>query len=199
MFLKRTEVRSTDTKDEVLRAESKFESMSYEPHMMSMKCAAPRMMMDKCLRMDDMYGAYNLGTGYSGGQFYGQQQSISLQRGLNTHNNFLAKVGHLFPNLLKPLSIKLPQGYSHLIVHLYTEKVSVRREYSIPNSTKTEAINLTHPRLQDKSADEGWTMSREIYPLLPGEERTINRNCTWTTVSLANIIEYARTQGHTLP
>ena len=100
---------------------------------MAMKCA-PRMM-NYCGKMasHDMYGQYNLGSAYGGAQQYYNQQSITLQRGLNTHNNFLAKVGHLTPNLNKTISLKLPTGYYHLLVHAFTPHASLRREYSIPN------------------------------------------------------------------
>ena len=42
-------------------------------------------------------------------------------------------------------------------------------------------------------------MSREIYPTLAGQTREISRNCTWTTVSKSNVIDFARTRGHSLP
>lgn len=42
-------------------------------------------------------------------------------------------------------------------------------------------------------------MSREIYQVLGGKQKEISRGCSWTTVSKANVIEYAKTIGVTLP
>lgn len=42
-------------------------------------------------------------------------------------------------------------------------------------------------------------MSREIYQIHKDKKFQINRNSTWTTVSLSNIVQYAKIQGITLP
>lgn len=61
------------------------------------RCAAPRekMMMDMCYnsnsRMAEMYGGFGLAG----------DMRVTLPRSLNSHNNFLLKVGHLNHNLKK--------------------------------------------------------------------------------------------------
>lgn len=94
-----------------------------------------------------------------GGYGFGRSAEVSLQRKLNTHNNFLKEAGHLSSNIINLQSIIVPKTYSHLVVYLFYQDISIRREYSIPHSDP-ELINLTHNALVDASEKEGWTMSR---------------------------------------
>ena len=41
-------------------------------------------------------------------------------------------------------------------------------------------------------------MSREVYSLNAGDERTVNRNSQWRTVSLKDIFEFASAKRHSL-
>lgn len=45
----------------------------------------------------------------------------------------------------------------------------------------------------------GWSMSRQIYQLRKGEKKIVSRDSIWTTVSLANILQFAQIKGHKLP
>lgn len=85
-----------------------------------------------------------------GGYGFGRSAEVSLQRKLNTHNNFLKEAGHISYNLTNLTSIKVPKTYSQLVVYLFYQDISIRREYSIPHS-EPELINLTHGALVDSS------------------------------------------------
>ena len=85
--------------------------------------------------------------------------AITLQRKLNSHNNFLGQAGHLSANVKVIKGIKVPLGYNQLSVIVFTDDTSIKRDYSLPE-TKTLSINLTHSKIADKGDKEGWTMSR---------------------------------------
>lgn len=101
----------------------------------------------------DMLGSAN----YS--RMYGQQASISLNRSLNSHNNFLERVGHLHSNVKQIKSITVPKGYNQLVVYLFSGNCVIKREYSLPDS-KVEKLKLTHGVMKDHNEKTGWTMSR---------------------------------------
>ena len=92
---------------------------------MMMRCAAPRGM-----RMMDDYGYAS--SGLYGARGYPGSKTTTLARSLNSHNNFLLKVGHLSANLKKIEGIKVPKGYSHLSVYLFSGDNAVRRDYALP-------------------------------------------------------------------
>lgn len=52
--------------------------------------------------------------------------------------------------------------------------------------------------MKDESKESSWTMSREVYPVQAGEEIKVGRSSTWCTVSLANIVNFARIKGVSL-
>jgi hypothetical protein len=151
-----------------------------------MKCA-----MD-CREMDGML------FGGAAQRRYAHSSVVSLNRTLNSHNNFLYKVGHLNSNLRQITSIQVPKGYNQLVVYVFAEGYAIKREYALPES-KIEKLRLTHLAIRDADKKSGWTMSREIYQVHRGEEREISRSSTWTTVGLSNVVEYAKIQGITLP
>ena len=128
----------------------------------------------------------------------GGAPSITLQRKLNSHNNFFSQAGNLSANLKVIKGIKVPLGYSQLTVHVFSDDTLIKRDYSLPE-TKTSLINLTHSKISDKGDKEAWTMSRQIYKVNKGSQRQISRNSTWTTVSKSNVIDYAITLGFVLP
>ena len=51
---------------------------------------------------------------------------------------------------------------------------------------------------KEDAEDQAWSMSREIYSLQKGQSVKVNRNSKWCTVSLSNIINFAKTKGTTL-
>lgn len=126
--------------------------------------------------MVNMYGGFGLAG----------DMRVTLARSLNSHNNFLLKVGHLSHNLKKIEGVEVPLGYNQIVVYLFTNNISIKKEYSLPSSV-CETLKLTHNALQDVDKKSGWTMSRQIYPVKKGEKKVISRNSSWTTVSLANI------------
>lgn len=101
--------------------------------------------------LDDMY------FGGGGDRLY--PRSITLQRNINSHNNFLAQAGHLSSNIKHIKGIKVPLGYSQLTVHVFTKENAIKRDYSLPQAN-TSTISLTHSKIADKGEKEGWTMSR---------------------------------------
>lgn len=62
----------------------------------------------------------------------GVAAGVTLNRSLNSHNNFLHRVGHLSANLSKIHSIRVPKGYSHLTVYLISPTILLRRDYALP-------------------------------------------------------------------
>jgi hypothetical protein len=119
---------------------------------MASKCM-PRAMM-----MRDALGYSNECAAFGERGFY----SVALTRALNSHNNFLHKVGHLSANLKKIEGIRVPKGYSQISVVLFSGENTIKREYSLPEG-QPELLKLTHSALADESNKAGWTMSREIY------------------------------------
>jgi hypothetical protein len=98
--------------------------MMYGNHHMMAKCAMPRgMMMQDCLFGASPSNAYSA---------YPGSQKTTLTRSLNSHNNFLLRVGHLSANLKKIESIRVPKGYSHISVYLFSGDNAVRRDYALP-------------------------------------------------------------------
>ena len=59
------------------------------------KCAAPRMMMEQ----HESYGACLDDMLFGGGGAGRRRNAVTLQRKLNSHNNFLSNVGHLTSNI----------------------------------------------------------------------------------------------------
>ena len=99
-----------------------------------------------------MYDQYALKAG-------GYGSTITLQRKINSHNNFLGQAGHLSANIKEIKGIKVPLGYSQLIVQVFTNETAIKRDYSLPHANPV-AINLAHSKIADKGDKEGWTMSR---------------------------------------
>ena len=157
---------------------------------MVMKCAMPQ----SCSYERSMN---SLGYGFGGAPLAGKR-GVTLQRNMNSHNNFLANGGHLSANIAELTKIVIPKGYSQIVVYLFSETSVIKKEYSLPHE-QPQTINLSHGLLKDGNEKEGWTMSREIYSILDGEKKEISRGCTWTTVSKSNIIEFAKTKGINLP
>ena len=107
---------------------------------------------------NESYGMDMLGSA-NYPRMYGQQASISLNRSLNSHNNFLERVGHLHSNVKQIKSITVPKGYNQLVVYLFSGNCVIKREYSLPDS-KVEKLKLTHGVMKDHNEKTGWTMSR---------------------------------------
>lgn len=150
--------------------------------------------MSRGMRMHDSYGYNNESAAFNARGYY----SVTLARALNSHNNFLHKVGHLSANLKKIEGICVPKGYNQIAVFLFSGENTIKREYSLPEG-KPELLRLTHSALANENTKTGWTMSREIYQIRAGEQKEISRSSTWTTVALSNIVEYAKIQGVSLP
>jgi hypothetical protein len=89
---------------------------------------------------------------FGGGAFGGRKRpAVTLQRQLNSHNNFLAKTGHLSSNLTNLNAVTIPQGYGQLVVYLISNITILKREYPLPHG-KPSTINLAHIALTDTSA-----------------------------------------------
>jgi hypothetical protein len=96
VFLKRTEVRSTDTKDEVLAEEGMYMKKAMHAPMARMMCAKEA----ACYSQSNSRGYNNLMMDMQyGGGFGGGKRGVTLQRKFNGHNNFLSNVGHLSSNI----------------------------------------------------------------------------------------------------
>lgn len=104
---------------------------------MMYKGAMPQM--NACYDAPRMYAAQaqaqcsGLLWGSAGGQF-GRGPACTIQRSLNTHNNFLKVTGHLNSNVSALTSVKIPKGYSHIVVFLFSEDTTIKKEYSLPSS-----------------------------------------------------------------
>ena len=83
------------------------------------KCA---MMREKCSDMYNEYSNLRLGGAHL----------ITLQRKLNSHNNFFSQSGYLSANLKVIKGIKVPLGYNQLTVHVFTDDTLIKRNYSLP-------------------------------------------------------------------
>jgi len=114
-------------------------------------------MMKCAMRMDQNQSQRMYDNLYAGGA-YGSR-AITLQRKVNSHNNFHAQAGHLSANIKQIKSIKVPLGYNQLSVHIFTNETAIKRNYSLPQANPS-TINLTHSKIADKGEKEGWTMSR---------------------------------------
>ena len=110
---------------------------------------------------DVLFGAGGGGAG---------KRAVTLQRSLNSHNNFLASAGHLSANHKVSAQISIPQGYSHIIVYLFHGQTATKREYSLPHCPP-EKIPMTHSALTDPEPTQGWSMSREIHQVPAGSTR----------------------------
>lgn len=134
-------MRDTVTKDEVLNKESSFRDMRCDDMMYcASRCPAPRMMM-AC-------GDSNL---YSANLAYAYPTSVTVERFLNSHNNFLYKVGHLNHNLKNMQKFKVPKGYSQVEVYLFSKNIVLKRQYSIPEGSESK-LKLTHSSIADVNA-----------------------------------------------
>ena len=156
IFLKRVEVRTTDTKDEELQMEGRFlkeKKMMMKDRSMDMEC----MMMKAAPQRASYSSSYsNALFGAAGGA---GKRAVTLQRSLNSHNNFLASAGHLSANHKVSAQISIPRGYSHIIVYLFHGQTATKREYSLPHS-QPDKIPMTHSALSDPEPTQGWSMSR---------------------------------------
>ena len=76
--------------------------------------------------------------------------SETQNRKLNTHNNFLARVGDGVFNLKDLASFSIPKGYRELLVYVFGRDISIKKIYSLPEGS-TETINLCHGVLKDGS------------------------------------------------
>jgi hypothetical protein len=107
-------------------------------------------------------------------------------------------VGFLAANSSCSKGIKVPKGYSQLIVYLFTSDNLIKREYALPEA-QLKTNKQTHSKMNDKDDKVGWAICREIHKLHPGKQQKINKSCLWNTVSKANLIEYAAALRVPLP
>ena len=134
-------------------------------------------------------------------QFNQQQQSqaaTKIQNKINSHNNFISQVGYLSANTNSWKGIKVPKGYSQLVVYLAVNEHLIKREYPLPQP-QLKTNRQTHSKLNDKDDKVGWAICRQIHKLYPGKQQTINKSCLWNTVSKANLIQYAAALKISLP
>ena len=95
---------------------------------MAQECAMP-MMGKKAFG-----GSYNqkMDEMLFGGPGAPRRKQVTLQRKMNSHNNFLSTSGHLESNLSKLSNINIPKGYNHIIVYLFAgDGTAVKREYCL--------------------------------------------------------------------
>ena len=130
---------------------------------------------------------------------YFAQQLVTLNRSLNTHNNFYRQVGYFTPNLNHTASFKVPKGYSQLVVVVFGHNLAVKRNFALP-AGQEKKVDLSHPEIVDQHGDyEGWTMTREIYPVHSGGAREVSRSSTWAAVGLSEMVQYVKARRVTLP
>lgn len=78
--------------------------------------------------MADCYQSRSFAMGnYNQQGMYGYNPNINLNRKLNSHNNFLYRVGFVNPNLRKTTAIKVPLGYNQIVVYLFTKDSTLKR------------------------------------------------------------------------
>ena len=70
--------------------------------------------------MGGLFGMSSIAPGMVGG-------SRAQNNKINTHNNFLNQVGHLLANTTSLQSIKIPKGYSEIIVYAITNSNLIKR------------------------------------------------------------------------
>lgn len=68
-----------------------------------------------------------------------------------------------------------------------TPSVTLRKCFSIGQTANRKLKDLRHAGIPDTQENKAWTMSREVYPLAVGEEKIVNRDSQWRTVSLKEI------------
>lgn len=114
---------------------------------------------------------------------------------LNSHNNFLQLSGEVASNLTGgSLTVSIPKGYSCIDVYILTPKTAIKSTHSIKTNEPKLNRDLRHSGLEETQENKGWTMSREIGQLRPGEKRAVNRDSQWRTVGLSDIFEFAGTK-----
>ena len=86
------------------------------------------------------------------------KRAVTLHRGMNSHNNFLAQTGHAVTNLGSTTFV-IPNYYSQVVVYLVNDNITLKSEYSL-YAKQESTLNMTHTVLEDASVTEGWTMSR---------------------------------------
>jgi len=97
--------------------------------------------------------------GAFGQQQQQQSQNVNIANKLNTHNNFLSQVGFLCANANSSKGIKVPAGYSQIVVYLFADEFCIKREYSLPQA-KLKTNNQAHSKLNDKDENVGWAICR---------------------------------------
>lgn len=85
--------------------------------------------------------------------------SVSNNSMINTHNNFISQVGYLVTNNNHKQTIKIPKGYSQIVVYVIANSNSIKREYSLP-SAKLSKTSQTHSKLSETADDAGWAICR---------------------------------------
>lgn len=113
------------------------------------KCSAPRMM-NSNFAPNYLYGA-NLSSAYP--------SLTTIERKLNSHNNFFYKVGHLNHNVKNLQKFKVPKGYNQVDVYLFSKNIVLKRQYSIPEGSESK-LKMTHSSIRDNDLQSAWTMSR---------------------------------------
>lgn len=121
--------------------------------------------------------------------------SIQSSLGLNSHNNFLLLTGEVQANLNdEVVTVNIPHGYSVAEVYVITPKTAIKGVYSLENEAKNETRDLRHIGLESTNENAGWTMSREVYSLKPGQKQLVSRDSQWRTVGLSEIFDFASTK-----
>ena len=91
----------------------------------------------------------------------------------------------------------MPSSYTHFQLYLLSDSNAILKKFNkgSPNEHKKD---LSNKGLADEDEKEGWTMSRQIYPLREGENIKVGSDSLWCTVSLNNIINFASIKGCSL-
>ena len=114
---------------------------------------------------------------------------------MTSHNNFLAIPPVLISNEKgKELAFKVPSSYSHFQLYLLSDSNALLKKFS-KDSPSEHKKDLSNKGLTNESEKEGWTMSRQIYPLREGEDIKVGSDSLWCAVSLSNIINFAQIKG----
>lgn len=117
-----------------------------------------------------------------------QKSSSSIQssQGLSSHNNFLLLTGEVQANLNdETVTVNVPHGYSAIEVYVLTPKTAIKGVYPLSTEANRQTRDLRHIGLEGTDEKVGWTMSREVYSLKPGQKQLVSRDSQWRTVGLS--------------
>lgn len=135
------------------------------------------------------------GMGYGSDAYY---PAPIPEGSITSRNNFLKHPSEVLCNLHGvTITFKVPTYHTHVRLILASQSFAIEKTFGLPYIVPPKK-DMRHRGLSDKSKDHGITMSREIYPLLPGQTLEINRTSTWSVFGSNNLKTFAQSKGHKL-